>query len=52
VDEDQRRVDEVEEPEVEAHQRKHDSMIDEGSDEATEETEEADFELHQRKHDS
>lgn len=51
MDDEQRRVDEVEEPEVEAHQRKHDSMTDEGSDEETEETE-TDFELHQRKHDS
>ena len=49
MDDEQRRIDELEEPDVEAHQRKHDNMLDEGDDE---EAEEPDFELHQRKHDS
>ena len=49
MDDEQRKHDEVEEPDVEAHQRKHDSMVAEDSDE---EAEEPDFELHQRKHDS
>jgi hypothetical protein len=49
VDEEQRRSGEVDEPDVEAHQKKHDSLVDEGTDD---EIEEPDFELHQKKHDS